>query len=254
MANFISAFIFISMLSKIRIILFSFCLLVTSLFIGWFTLAQMNFAYPLLHSVMNIDEHIAKFGPQNRYRKGFEQTNKAEQVRLFAEINTAIHNEGKGLNKLVYHKPNGQPIRKLLRKPEVVHLKDVANLIDAFYLVSTICVIVLGFLLGYFVYTKQALPSIKQQAIGIIGFSLIVFIVVMVIGPINVFYALHIWIFPENHQWFFYYQESLMTVLMKAPDLFGAIAAIIAVVSVSAYILINWGIHNYLSGLNTRLP
>ena len=53
------------------------------------------------------------------------------------------------------------------------------------------------------------------------------------------FYALHEWIFPDNHQWFFYYQESLMTVLMKAPDLFGAISVLIALLAIPIYLLLN---------------
>lgn len=44
------------------------------------------------------------------------------------------------------------------------------------------------------------------------------------IGPTRVFYTLHEWVFPSDHQWMFSYQESLMTTLMKAPDLFAAIA------------------------------
>ena len=50
---------------------------------------------------------------------------------------------------------------------------------------------------------------------------------------------MHEWVFPAEHQWFFYYQESLMTVLMKAPDLFGAIAILIAVLGIGFYLAAN---------------
>ncbi|GAA6135328.1 hypothetical protein NBRC116188_21180 [Oceaniserpentilla sp. 4NH20-0058] len=195
---------------------------------------------------MSIDKHIHKYGPQNKYKKGFELTNKPEQVRLFSAINHSIHNQGQGLNKITFHNPQGQPINRLLRNPEVIHLKDVANLIDTFYMVSYICLFSFLALLAYLKASNIQLPSIKQQAIGILSFSALCLIAVMVIGPITVFYALHEWVFPQNHQWFFYYQESLMTVLMKAPYLFGAIAGLIAILAIGIYLVINWLVQTYL--------
>jgi hypothetical protein len=59
---------------------------------------------------------------------------------------------------------------------------------------------------------------------------------VLIIGSKKVFYYLHTWIFPPEHPWFFYYQDSLMTTLMKAPDLFGLIAALLL-----ALWLLLWG-------------
>jgi hypothetical protein len=50
----------------------------------------------------------------------------------------------------------------------------------------------------------------------------------LIAGPTQVFYQFHLWIFPADHQWFFYWQDSLMSTLMKAPVLFGGIAAVIA--------------------------
>lgn len=247
MANFDITTAFLIMLPKLKIALFSLCLLICSIFIGWASLAQVNFGYKLLHPVMGIDEHIEKYGPQNRYRKGFEKTDKAEQERLFAAITYAIHNQGEGLNDLVYHDTNGRPIRRLLRHPEVVHLKDVANLVDVFYWVSVVAALILFGLIAHYAITQSPLPSIKQQVIGILGFSAITFIIVMAVGPITVFYALHEWIFPEKHQWFFYYQESLMTVLMKAPYIFGAIAGIIACLALGIYVLVNVLLHKYLA-------
>jgi hypothetical protein len=52
---------------------------------------------------------------------------------------------------------------------------------------------------------------------------------------VPVFYALHDWIFPPDRPWFFYYQDSLLTTMMKAPDLFGAIAAEILAVALLLY-------------------
>lgn len=232
-----------AMIPKFRIALFSLCLLISSVFIAWVAMAQINFAYPLLHSVMGIDEHVAKYGPQNRYRHGFEHTDKTEHERLFAAIVDAIHNNGEGLDKLIYHKSDGQPVRALLRKPEIIHLQDVSHVINAFYLVSCFAILFTSALVLVFKLKNIALPSIKQQIIGILSFSGVCLALVLIIGPVKVFYALHVLIFPDNHQWFFFYQESLMTVLMKAPDLFGAIAGIIAVFGIIIYLAINQFIH-----------
>tara|TARA_Y100000588_G_scaffold356149_1_gene412087 strand:- start:498 stop:764 length:267 start_codon:yes stop_codon:yes gene_type:complete len=65
--------------------------------------------------------------------------------------------------------------------------------------------------------------------------------VVFALGPKQVFYWFHIKVFPEGHQWFFYYQESLMSTLMKAPDLFGFIAVLIAVLTLSIFCVACYG-------------
>ena len=67
----------------------------------------------------------------------------------------------------------------------------------------------------------------KQQGLLLGGLLAAVGLVLLIAGPTAVFYQLHIWIFPDDHQWFFYYQESLMSTMMKAPDLFGGIGATI---------------------------
>ncbi len=74
-------------------------------------------------------------------------------------------------------------------------------------------------------------------------------LLVLVIGRARCFYQFHVWIFPDDHQWFFYYQESLMSTLMKAPVLFGYIAAVLvglAVVLLAALLA--------LAGRVTRSP
>lgn len=224
---------------KLSSTLLSLCLIICSLFISWIVLAQVNFAYPALHSLMNIDQHIDKYGPQNRYKDNFDLTNKPEQIRLFSEIVDAIHDDGNGLDSITYHTPKGEPINLLLRKAEVIHLEDVSHLINHFYTVSIITLIITCLLVAGFKYKNIKLPTLKQQLIGILVFSAISFTAILIIGPVKVFYALHIWIFPDNHQWFFYYQESLMTVLMKAPDLFGAISGLIAVLGIVIYLVLN---------------
>jgi hypothetical protein len=62
-------------------------------------------------------------------------------------------------------------------------------------------------------------------------------VLVWALGAKKVFYQLHVWIFPEGHQWFFYYQESLMSTLMKAPDLFAGIGIAIFLGAILLFVL-----------------
>jgi len=57
---------------------------------------------------------------------------------------------------------------------------------------------------------------------------------------------LHVLIFPADHQWFFYYQDSLMSTLMKAPDLFAGIAVQIVLLALALYVFILAGMHRLL--------
>lgn len=198
-----------------------------------------DFAYPVFYEVLDIDDHIEEFGPQNRYRSGFQFTDKEEQIRIFAAINEAVHNDGKGLNSLSYHLPNGHKIDQLLRQPEIIHLQDVAHLINVFAWLGIIACLIWLVLILASIYTKLTLPSLKQQALSMGGLVAFCTLLVLIIGPVEVFYAFHVWLFPEEHQWFFYYQESLMTIVMKAPDLFGYIAIALTLVAMILFALLN---------------
>ena len=68
-------------------------------------------------------------------------------------------------------------------------------------------------------------PPLGRYLAGLASAAAVLAIGVIAVGPTRVFYTAHTLIFPAGHQWFFYYEESLMTMLMKAPDLFAAIAA-----------------------------
>lgn len=214
--------------------------LVSAFLLSWVLLAQVDFGYSGLYEVMDIQAHVKKFGPQNRYRRNFHRTDKQEHERLFAAINDAIHNQGKGLDELEYHTPKGSKIGTLLRKPEVVHLQDVANLVDAFFWVGGVAFIIWLSATGYLLTKRIALPNVKVQSLSILALSVIGTIVVVMIGPVTVFYAFHEWLFPDNHQWFFYYQESLMTILMKAPFLFGYIAILLLLLAIVLFVGGNW--------------
>jgi hypothetical protein len=197
----------------------------TALFIAWQALSAVNFLYPFWHKALDIDDTVRIYGPQNRNRRGFEYTNAAEHARLFAAIVHAVEHGGRGLENLHYRDGDGRPMGLLLTEPEIVHLRDVARLLGVFRLFGWTCTLIF-IALAASLWLKPASkpPLIKYLAY----FALIILLgvgAVLAIGPTAVFYKFHTWIFPPGHKWFFYYQESLMTTLMKAPTLFAGIAA-----------------------------
>ncbi len=225
--------------------IYSLCGLICAFFISWLLLTKVNFGYAWLHDTMGIQQHSRQYGPQNRHRHSFQYTSKSEHIRLFAAINTAIHHQGEGLAEIQYYHPSGKVIDSLLHRAEVIHLQDVANLLDFLkYLGGAACLL---WLLLAAIYRLNLLPepSLKQQTKSIISLVGLTTIGVLIIGPVKVFYSFHEWIFPQNHQWFFYYQESLMTILMKAPDLFGAIAILITVLALIIFVGMNLGLHYF---------
>ena len=64
----------------------------------------------------------------------------------------------------------------------------------------------------------------RGQALIAAALAVIITIVFLIFGAKAIFYQMHVLIFPPDHQWFFYYQDSLMSTMMKAPDLFAGIA------------------------------
>ena len=191
----------------------------------WWGMSKANFFYSPLYEYIEIAEHIGKYAPRNSQgRSDFESTSKVDRVELFNGIVKAINNHGVGLNQLFYRGVNQQP-KKLLTQAEVIHLQDVANLLDKLKL------LLIGFMLLWLIvistlkFKKINLPPGKQ----LISSLLIILIFLgglLALDPRRIFNQLHIWVFPNNHQWFFYYEESLMSTMMKAPDLFAYILGI----------------------------
>ncbi|MCJ8268710.1 MAG: DUF1461 domain-containing protein, partial [Psychrosphaera sp.] len=120
------------------------------------------------------------------------------------------------------------------------HLEDVANLID-FMNPFAIAASLLGLVFAaLFSRGKLPVPRFKQQLVGIGVFVGLCALTTLLIGPEKVFNAFHEWVFPAGHQWYFFYEDSLMSTLMKAPDLFGAIAVLLTVVALVVFVVLNW--------------
>lgn len=206
-----------------------------ALWLSWRCLAAVDFVFPAFYEALDIHGHIEHFAPQNRYKSGFETTTRQERLRLFGAIVDSIHESGRGLAELEYRDPGGRPIDTLLREAEVVHLQDVANLVDRIAPVGWLAVAGVGIHLVLIRLLGWGVPPLSR----LLGASLLAtaagVLLVIVIGAKRVFYWLHDFVFPPENPWFFYYQDSLMSTMMKAPDLFGAIAAVLLLLGLAIY-------------------
>lgn len=208
----------------LRVVLHLILLWPAALWLAWAALVQVNFLYPLDYHLLDIPATIAKYAPQNRHGKqNFVQTDEAERIRLFAAITRDIQQGGQGLATIHYRDPQGHDLGIFLTPAEVTHLTDVAALVKQGNRFGFLAL--LGWLLVVAVslWRKIPLPGLRGLSIGngllITGTAL----AVTLIGPMQVFNAFHRSVFPPNHTWFFYYQDSLMTTFMQAPTLFGVI-------------------------------
>lgn len=205
---------------------FTVALLVASLYVSWQALAGFDFGYPVWHEVLGIGDTIARYGPDNRWREGFEQTTPVERARLFAAIVDAIHADGRGLADLRYHDPEGRELGRLLRAPEIVHLRDVARLVRWFEIAGLAAFVLLMVLAAGARWRRRSLPAARRFFGGAAAMLIAAGVALLAMGPVELFYALHEVAFPDDHQWFFWYEDSLMSTMMQAPNLFGAIAAV----------------------------
>ncbi|WP_370979074.1 DUF1461 domain-containing protein [Agaribacterium sp. ZY112] len=200
-------------------------MLILAFSVSWVALAKVDFLYPLWHDHTGIASGIERFAPQNRYKQGFAETSAEQRYQLFAEINRSVHQHGEGLTEISYETATSHGKQALLRDAEVVHLEDVAKLIDRLTWLVLINVVVLSLMVWLFIKRSLPLPSIKQCLLGNAFVFTALALALIFIGPTQLFYLFHIWVFPKEHQWFFYYQDSLMSTMMLAPVLFGWIAA-----------------------------
>ncbi|MDF1780398.1 MAG: DUF1461 domain-containing protein [Alcanivoracaceae bacterium] len=202
--------------------------------------ARFDYGYGFWYDTLEIGTHIKKYAPKHPNKRYFSKLSKAQHTQAFHEIRVSVHNSGQGLAQIQYA-AQGRPSERLLDQAEVQHLEDVARLISACWWVFWGALVIWG-VLAWRLARRELPPwrwrsAVVAAVIGIIGGFLIV------VGPKKLFYIFHVWIFPAEHQWFFYWEQSLMSTLMKAPDLFGGIAAVLVGVGVPLAVLI------YLFGL-----
>ena len=157
---------------------------------------------------------------------------------MFAGISNAVNNGGEGLRSLAYTGEAGTAPQLLLTDPEAVHLEGVAILIDLLIPIGWAALVLLVVLTLHAKFTGIRLPGIGKSLLTLIAIAALCAIVIFAVGAHDVFKAMHEMVFPDDHQWFFYYQDSLMTTLMKAPDIFFAIGAVLAILGSVIYLLL----------------
>lgn len=219
--------------------LFCFSLFYVSVFIAWQALSLVDFGYSALYGRLDIAEMSKKYPLQNEdlNKRFFAFTDRAEHERLFGEIVRSINSGGKGLEDIAFNIEQTEQPFTLLNYEEVLHLMDVADVVLYFKLLAYFFILAAVF--SFIAMLNLRIPPVRIRAaipatFGFIGAS---FVVLLIVGPKNVFYFLHEVIFKEN-KWFFYYQESLMTVVMHAPDIFGWIAAMLVVFGFAVYCIL----------------
>ncbi|MEW5973741.1 MAG: DUF1461 domain-containing protein [Pseudomonadota bacterium] len=198
-----------------------------ALWLAWLLLAKVDFLYPAGYRLLDIPATLAAFVPHNRHgRQDFTRTDAAEHARLFASMAHAIRHGGEGLEGLRYRDPQGRELGRLLTPDEVTHLRDVAHLVEAGERAGLLALAgwaVLAVLLGL---RRVPLPGAGRLLAGSSAVLALFAGALLALGPVEVFYAWHRWVFPPEHPWFFYYQDSLMSSLMQAPNLFGFIGVL----------------------------
>ena len=206
-----------------------------ALIVAWKASAALGYGYPFWYERLAIGDHISQYAPQHPYKPGFSQLPAEQHHQAFAQIAAAVHRGGAGLEQIAYAGPAGVDVT-LLDKDEVGHLQDVAALMKG--LERATLVALPAWLLAGLLVISQGVPSVAARMVSLMALGLSVALPVLVWGPKAVFYSLHEWIFPPGHPWFFYWNESLMSTLMKAPYLFGGIASRIGVMALPLWWLI----------------
>ncbi len=200
---------------------------------SWWISSVVEYGYPLWYRVLAIDEHIARYAPQHPSKPGFANVGADQHRRLFAEIVRAVHDRGVQLESISYQLPHGSAVA-LLDAAEIRHLKDVAHLLQ---LAGSATLVALPlWLVAMALLSGQPLAPRRLRILTMASVLLLLLLMVFAIGPKAVFYQFHVWLFPPENPWFFYWEESLMSTLMKAPQLFGAIA--VQIVLLAALLLL----------------
>lgn len=212
-------------------------MLLSALMITWWALSGVDFLYPTFYQWLDIGSTIREFGPQNRFKEGFGLTHFSQHTLYFSQIVTAINNEGQGLTDISYPYLGEQV--QLLRDAEVKHLQDVAHLLSNLFVVGWVVMVMLTVWIVFKIKLRVKLVGIKQQIMQLFGLVSSLTVICALIGFKTVFYWLHDVVFPAENDWFFYYQDSLMTTMMKAPMLFAPISVLMVLTACLTFVGLN---------------
>jgi lipoprotein signal peptidase len=229
-------------------------LLVSCLYVSWQALSQANFLYDQIYEHNDLEAHVNEFAPLNRNGKeSFALTSKAERVRVFNDIAREINAGGGGLGAITYTPEGAGVATTFLVEAERDHLQDVANLVSSLKpvgaVIASLLIVFYGFCWYYKVSRYQYFWRPSGLFVSILQIAAVAapcVAVTFALGPQQTFYLLHEWAFSEKAQWYFYFEDSLMTTLM--PEIvFANIAALIGVLTVLTWLAANFIVRRILA-------
>ena len=221
-------------------------LLVSCLYVSWQVLSQANFLYDQIYEHNDLEAHVNEFAPLNRNGKeSFALTTKAERVRVFNDIAREINTGGGGLEQITYTPLGAAQATTFLVEAERDHLQDVANLVSSLKPIGAVVASLLIAFYAFCWYYKISRYQYFWRPSGIFASLAQVAVLAALcaaitfgLGPQQTFYLLHEWAFSDKAQWFFHFQDSLMTTLM--PEVvFANIAALLGVATFVTWLVSN---------------
>ncbi len=214
------------------------CLFLICIFISWNILVKTNFNYDFWYEKLNIKSTVDFYAPKNPQHKDFIYTDKLQHSRLFAEIVTATTSKPESLKHIRYKTAGASTSTQMLTQDEITHLNDVNALIMVFNLISYLAIASFIPILILMLYLHIPPPRILATCSIATCIVVTAGLTIFLYGPVEIFYALHTIIFPAEHKWFFYYNESLMSMIMQAPNIFGYIAATLISIASTIFVLL----------------
>jgi len=201
--------------------------LLCALWLAWGVLRPFDFAFDLWYSSLQLEQKIAHYAPANRFRFAFENTSYTERKEIYQQISHNIHAKEALFDQIVYRTQDGKVIDYFLTSPEIQHLEDVNRLITKAQWIGKVATALFLSVCCFYILIPSAQFSLQAQGIVAIVITALLFTPIVIFGPQKVFDTLHQTIFPANHPWFFFYEDSLMTLLMYAPYSFAVISALL---------------------------
>jgi hypothetical protein len=197
---------------------------------------------------------VNEFAPLNRNDKeSFALTSKTERVRVFNDIAREINTGGGGLGSISYTPEGAGAATPFLVEAERDHLQDVANLVSSLKPIGAVIASLLIAFYGFCWYYKVSRYQYFWRPSGIFvslfqisAVAVLCVAITFALGPQQTFYLLHEWAFSDKAQWYFYFEDSLMTTLM--PEIvFANIAALLGILTVLTWLVANFVLRRILA-------
>ena len=155
-------------------------MLLSSLWLALYLHQFIDYGFGAWYQLLDIYQHIQTFAPQNYYKSGFAQLSDQDYSDLFGQISWAINHGGETLASISYT-VKGETIL-LLRPPEVVHLQDVAQLIERVNRLGIVMVVASSALTIFLLYRRIPLSwwAVCGQLLCVIA---VVTAALFIIGP-----------------------------------------------------------------------